>query len=169
MTIPYNNKQKGVALVVSLIMLLLMTLLAVSNMESTILEEKMAGNYKNRNSAFQAAEAGLRAGEGYLANTAVLPIFDGSTTGLYQPTSAGNSRWNTVNWSNNAEVIDYIGTLTSLSANPKYIIEELAPVAEGGGSKEVGTALENRFYRITTQAEGNTSDAIVVLQSTYKR
>ena len=163
------SKQNGVALVVSLIMLLLMTLLAVSSMDSTILEEKMSGNYKNRNTAFQAAEAGLRAGETYLATTVVLPIFDGTATGLYQPTPTGNSRWNIVDWTNNAQVTLYVGALSGVPANPKYIIEELAPIVDSGGSKEVGTALENRYYRITSQAEGNTSDAVVMLQSTYKR
>jgi len=168
----YKNtmqKQQGIALVISLIMLLLMTLLSVSSMKSTILEEKMAGNYKNRNTAFQSAEAGLRAGETYLATTIVLPLFDGSTTGLYQPTSSGNSRWNVVDWDNAAEVIAYVGALSDVPTNPKYIIEELAPVNEGGGSLEVGTALENRFYRITTEATGNTDNAVVMLQSTYKR
>jgi type IV pilus assembly protein PilX len=163
------KKQRGIALVVSLIMLLLMTLLSVSSMKSTLLEEKMAGNYKSRNTAFQSAEAGLRAGETYLATTTILPLFNGTTAGLYQPTLSGNSRWNSVDWANAAEVVAYVGTLSDVAANPNYIIEELEPVAEGGGSLEVGTALENRFYRITTEAVGNTDNAVVMLQGTYKR
>ncbi|HEC59907.1 MAG TPA: hypothetical protein ENI24_10115, partial [Methylophaga sp.] len=78
-------KQQGVVLVISLIMLLIMTILAISSMSTTILEEKMSGNFKDRNMAFQAAEAGLRAGESYLRTTPVLPVFDGSG-GLYLPT-----------------------------------------------------------------------------------
>ncbi len=163
------RRQKGIALVISLVMLLLMTILSVSSMKSTILEEKMAGNYKNRNTAFQAGESGLRAGEFYLANTVVLPLFDGSSAGLYQPTTTGNSRWNSVDWTSGTEVITYVGSLSNVAANPKYIIEELEPVDEGGGSLEVGTALENRYYRITSRAVGNTDTSIVMLQSTYKR
>jgi len=163
------KKQAGVALVVSLIMLLLLTLLAVSSMNTTILEEKMAGNYKDRNMAFQAGEAGLRAGESYLSTTAVLPIFDGSTAGLYQPTQTGNSRWSIIDWSVAGNVRAYAGSLTDVADAPDYIIEELQPVNDSGGSLEAGVALESRFYRITSLAVGGTDTAVVMLQSTYKR
>lgn len=164
------KKQNGLALIVSLIMLLLMTLLAVSSMRTTILEEKMAGNYKDRNTAFQAAEAGIRAGEGYLRTTMVLPTFDGSTAGLYQPATPPNMAvWQTVDWTDIVnEVVAYVG-LSEVAEQPNYIIEELQPVAEPGGTLEVGTALENRFYRVTSQAVGGTETAVVMLQSTYKR
>lgn len=166
---PNIKKQNGIALVVSLIMLLLMTLLAVSSMRTTILEEKMAGNFKDRNSAFQASESALRAGENYLRTTMVLPTFDGSTAGLYQPTTLGTiSRWDQVNWSNAGEVVAYVG-LPGVATQPNYIIEELQPIAELGGSLEVGAALENRFYRVTAQGVGATANAVVQLQSTYKR
>jgi Tfp pilus assembly protein PilX len=55
--------QSGMALIISLIILLLLTLISVSAMKVNSLEEKMAGNDRNRNTAFQAAEAALRAGE----------------------------------------------------------------------------------------------------------
>jgi len=163
-----SQTQNGMALVVSLIMLLLMTLLTISSMRTTILEEKIAGNYKDRNTAFQASEAGLRAGENYLRTTLVLPIFDGSTIGLYQPTTSGAARWEIVDWTDASEAVAYVG-LADVADQPNYIIEELQPVSESGGSLEVGTALENRFYRITSQAVGGTATAVVMLQSTYKR
>jgi len=163
-----RQSQHGMALIVSLIMLLLMTLLSISSMRTTILEEKIAGNYKDRNTAFQAAEAGLRAGENYLRTTMVLPIFNGSTIGLYQPTTSGDARWETVDLTNASEAVPYNG-LAGVAATPNYIIEELQPVTESGGSIEVGTALENRFYRVTSHAVGGTATAVVMLQSTYKR
>jgi Tfp pilus assembly protein PilX len=55
--------QSGIALVVSLIFLLLLTLISVSAMRVSGLEEKMVSNDRDRNLAFQAAEAALRAGE----------------------------------------------------------------------------------------------------------
>mgnify|MGYP003385910985 FL=1 len=164
--------QQGVALVVSLVMLLVMSLLAVSSMNTTVLEEKMAGNYKDRNMAFQAAEAGLRAGETFLRTTPVLPLFDGTIAGLYQPTSSGLPRWNegVVTWSAAGEVKTYpASTLSDISSPPVYIIEELAPIKDAGGSLEAGVALERRYYRITSRAVGGTDTAVVMLQSTYKR
>jgi type IV pilus assembly protein PilX len=64
------KSQSGVVLVVSLIMLLLLTLIGLSAMQSTGLEERMAGNMRDRNLAFQAAEAGLRDAEQYLESGA---------------------------------------------------------------------------------------------------
>jgi Tfp pilus assembly protein PilX len=51
------------ALIISLILLLLLTLISVSAMKTSSLEERMAGNDRDRNMAFQEAEAALRAGE----------------------------------------------------------------------------------------------------------
>lgn len=166
-----KNKQQGVALIVSLIMLLLLTLLAVSSMNTTILEEKMAGNYKDRNMAFQAAEAGLRTGETYLNDTSFvdLPVFDGTTAGLYKPTQSGLPRWQTVTWTKDSGTVrEYSGTL-KVATKPLYIIEELLTVDEGGDDIEAGIAQENQYYRVTTEAVGGTDSAVVILQSTYKK
>ena len=51
--------QKGAALVIGLVLLLVLTLLAVSSMNSASLEFIMAGNEQYRSNAFQAAEAGV--------------------------------------------------------------------------------------------------------------
>lgn len=173
----WKSQQQGLALVVSLILLLVMTLLAINSMKTTVLEEKMAGNYKDYNMAFQSAEAGLRAGEQYLRDTAALPLFDGTTLGLYQPTNSGQSRWNVVDWSQTSQVRAYgnvAGLIPSggdqlLAAEPYYLIEEMLPVVSVVGSVETGVALENRYYRITSRAVGGTTDSIVTLQSVYKR
>jgi type IV pilus assembly protein PilX len=166
----HSSKQQGMALVISLIMLLLMTLLAISSMNTTVLEEKMAGNYKDRNMAFQAAEAGIRAGESYLRTTTVLAAFDSTTPGLYQPTQSGLPRWEQVVWTSiGGDVRQYLGSLSNVAAPPVYIIEELLPVNDTGGSLEAGVAAESRYYRITSQAVGGTDTAFVMLQTTYKR
>jgi type IV pilus assembly protein PilX len=171
MNLTHGNpqKQKGIVLVVSLIFLLLMTIIGISGMKNTVLEEKMAGNFKDRNMAFQSAESALRAGELYLFNTTTLPLFDGTTAGLYQPSSSGLSRWNTVTWTDASQVRSYVDSLTGITDSPDYIIEELPVVSTPGGSLEAGTAQEYRFYRITGQAVGGTNSSTVLLQSTYKR
>jgi type IV pilus assembly protein PilX len=53
------KRQRGAALVVGLLLLLVLTLLAVSGMNSASLEFIMAGNEQYRSNAFQAAEAGI--------------------------------------------------------------------------------------------------------------
>ncbi len=58
-----RDHQQGIALVVGLIFLLLMTLIGVTAIQTTSLDERMAGNVRDRNLAFQAAEAALRDAE----------------------------------------------------------------------------------------------------------
>tara|TARA_R110000868_G_scaffold1064_14_gene8200 strand:+ start:793 stop:1281 length:489 start_codon:yes stop_codon:yes gene_type:complete len=63
-----KSVQGGVALFVSLVFLLLLTIIGVSAMKSATLQEKMAGNTRFKTLTFQYAEAGLREGEGAIAN-----------------------------------------------------------------------------------------------------
>ena len=56
-TSPY--RQSGAALVVGLVLLMVLTLLAVSTMRSAALEMLMAGNAQSRENAFRLAEAGI--------------------------------------------------------------------------------------------------------------
>lgn len=53
------NLQKGMALIVSLVVLVVAALLGLSTFQSAQLEEKMSGNYRFSVSALQAAEAGV--------------------------------------------------------------------------------------------------------------
>ena len=46
--------QEGAILITALLILLLLTIFGISTMDTNILEEKMAGNMRDRNSAFQA-------------------------------------------------------------------------------------------------------------------
>jgi Tfp pilus assembly protein PilX len=57
------HRQSGMVLIVSLIILLLLTIIGVSGLRTTNLEERMAGNDRDQSVAFQAAETALRAGE----------------------------------------------------------------------------------------------------------
>ena len=54
-----RRQQRGAALVIGLILLLVLTLLAVSGMNSASLEFIMAGNEQYRANAFAAAETGI--------------------------------------------------------------------------------------------------------------
>lgn len=61
--------QRGVALVMAMIMLLILTLLGVAAMSTATLEEKMAGNIQEQTRAFEAAESGINS---ILADSGVL-------------------------------------------------------------------------------------------------
>ena len=53
------ERQRGAALVIGLILLLVLTVLAISGVNSASLEFFMAGNEQFRQNAFQAAETGI--------------------------------------------------------------------------------------------------------------
>ena len=78
--------QQGAVLIISLIILLLMTLIGTTGMQVTSLEEKMAGNMRDRNLAFQAAESALSAAETYLQNVSPFPSpFCSAANGRFLP------------------------------------------------------------------------------------
>ncbi len=54
-----RKRQQGAALVIGLLLLMVLTLLAVSGMNSASLEFVMAGNEQYRSNAFQTAETGI--------------------------------------------------------------------------------------------------------------
>lgn len=59
MTTRFPHRQAGAVLVVSLVLLVVLTLLGVSVMNVTQLEERMSGNAQEMTQAFQSAETGL--------------------------------------------------------------------------------------------------------------
>lgn len=65
-----HKKQQGSVLIVSLILLLILTITGVSSINNIGMNERMAGNYKDHDLAFQAAEAALFAGETKAASVA---------------------------------------------------------------------------------------------------
>jgi type IV pilus assembly protein PilX len=55
------RRQRGVALVVALILLVVITLVGLAAVRGTIMQQKMSGNMYDRQIAFQNAEAAMRA------------------------------------------------------------------------------------------------------------
>lgn len=140
-------------------------------MRGTSQQERMAGNVRDRNLAFQAAETSLRAGEGVLQQ-ATLPSFDGTTPGLIQaliPTTEIGTFWLQYDWTQSQ---GYGGTLSEVSAQPRYVIERLPSIA---GSDPAGSLAGDvpipdiDVFRVTSRAVGGTADAVVILQSTFRR
>jgi type IV pilus assembly protein PilX len=60
------HDQRGAVMIFALMVLLVMTVLAISGVGNSTLEQRMAGNYSQSMTAFQAAEQGLRVAEEWL-------------------------------------------------------------------------------------------------------
>ena len=161
-----SREQRGSALIVAMVMLLVMTLLGVTAVRNTTLQERMAGNLRDSNLAFQAAERALREGETFLRG-ATLPPFTGANGLLLMQDEAGlGSFWSAYDWPGNGRTA--AGVLEVASA-PLYVIEELPPVPVEGGSERFGPLPDIGFYRVTAQGIGGTADAVSILQTTYRR
>lgn len=167
----YKNisRQQGMAMIISMLILLVLTLVGVSSMNNTILEEKMSGNVRDYNIAFQAAESALAEGEDTIGSAA-LPAFTG-TDGLYPATSDGIERWQTVNWSSDEETRLFTSSLQKVNQQPRYILEELQSVPAEGSSVVVGfvPTPQVEYFRVTAQGVGASSKTEVYLQTTYRR
>lgn len=57
------SQQRGVSLLIVLILLLIMTLLGLASMRVGLLQEKMSGGQFDRSLSFQAVEAAVREAE----------------------------------------------------------------------------------------------------------
>lgn len=62
------DKEAGMALLVSLVFLLLLTIVGVVAMQGASLQEKMAGNTSSKNMSFQYSETLLRKAEAFIAS-----------------------------------------------------------------------------------------------------
>ncbi len=181
-----RTAQSGIALITGLIFLVLLTIIGVTAMQTTMLEEKMAGNLRDENLAFQAAEAALRAGESYLQGATVGPFLTvKNSTGLYQPAlSATTEWWETADIWTAAASRAYTGTLSGIATAPRYIVEDVSfktqctqpgfcqniPLPKiPGGSLKFGPVPDIGLYRITARGTGGTNETAIVLQSYFRR
>jgi len=153
-------------------MLLLMTILGLSSMHTTGLEEKMSGAIRQKQVAFQSAEVALREGEDYLT-AAALPSFNG-TGGLYGPSGTAGDQWESVNWTAVSAVLCNCmfatGAVSAGVTAPRYIIEELPAGSLPGSSLVVGFSAGSQasLYQVTARGTG-AGGGMSVLQSTYLR
>lgn len=178
---PAYHNQRGVALVMAMVFLTLLTLIGVTSMSTSSLEEKMATNTRDRNLAFQAAETALVAAESAMGALSVEPSpWADASKGRYTfDSTVTTTIWDTVNW-NGANVVVYpctptdttpnnssscVGgtktTISKVATQPKYVVERMGPADS--------TVPNTIAYRITARGTGSSNAAVVMLQSTYVR
>jgi type IV pilus assembly protein PilX len=173
-----HQRQKGAILVFCLIFLTVLTMMGVSGMESTTLEERMSGNMRDYTLAFQSAESALKSAEAWLVVQVNQPIVsgDGSTTvwseNAMDPAAAdGRYWWEHANmthdwWTNNGDVVNDVA---QVAAPPRYIIEEYRTVDSGQGI-DIGSGsatVPRVFHRITARGVGVNAATAVTVQSTF--
>jgi len=165
------RKQAGVTLIVALIFLAVLALLGIVAAQNSGLEERMAGNTRNRDLAFQAAESALTYVNNNLTSGAnISAMAFGATTGLVDgsncvPTTSatcyltrGNSYWKSYAWSL-ANARQPTGTINQVASQPLYVVEKLP--------NAVCSATAVGCFRATARGIGGESNAVVILQAIY--
>ncbi len=173
------QRQRGAVLVISLIVLLILSIIGVNAVKTTQLEEKMAGNQRDVNYAFQATESALRGGEAWLFALLIRPsstvaladyatcstaadvwVLDG--VGEFPDVNVKNHQW----WQNCGR--SFSGSITDVSTGPRYIVEELGFVPDNL-LLGAGVTPGRFYYRLTARGSGKTDVAQAFIQSVYVR
>jgi type IV pilus assembly protein PilX len=168
-----KGRQTGAALVVALLMLLVMTVLGIASMGVTRMEERMAGNARDMDLAFQGAEAGLRDSEERIRVMTSRP-----NTCSTAPCAIWQQDHWTVDfrdqllswWQTNAIEYGAAGTreVMDTTRDPLVLTEDMGFVPDsltvGHGPPE-----GRSFYKITSNSSGASDTANAVLESTYTR
>ncbi|KTC65512.1 type IV pilus assembly protein PilX (plasmid) [Legionella adelaidensis] len=165
-------KQCGATLAVTLIMLFLITLLGVSTMQVTSMQEKMASTLQDKELSFNAAETALAAGESWLMSLSILPPAVSTCNPFpcvqapYQNlvVTAQTNTW----WETNSAV--YNTSLTNITTQPRYYIEALqfvpdSPVIGDSSVKSKGVT----YYQVTARGTGSTTSSVTILQTSLGR
>lgn len=172
------NLQQGTTLIVCLIFMLLLTIIGVGAMRSATLQERMAGNARDSNVAFQAAEAALRDAETYVLNNSTTAPFGANTNGLFDctVTCLSSPSWSSRLTSSSWRLIStpVADQHAVLPRQPEYFIEKLQGPASTGGSlttRRRGSG-SITWFRITARGFGGSADinnaSMVVLQTYYR-
>ncbi|WP_313556242.1 pilus assembly PilX family protein [Teredinibacter franksiae] len=189
----YTHSQRGATLVIALIILLIMSLIGISNMQSSTMQERMAANNRQKTVALYAAESALTAAEEWVQDNVRsvgdLLRFSGSD-GLYSRTdvSSGISAAPLLN--HVADVTDPdswgdfgvssigetpIVDINLVSQQPRYVIEYIGIDKGTAGSdvSELNADTHDKpsiayMFRITAIGWGKDDNIYTVLESVIR-
>ncbi len=169
-----SRRQTGYVLVVSMVLLVVLTILAVSMFRSFGLQELMAGNLREKTRAVDAAQTAINYAEWWLAqgNNATTGVACAGVVNapvvcnaaISNNSATTNAAWPiAVNYNPNPAYMPVsanggvTGGITNYFQAPQFHIQYVGLAAGGTGS----------LYRITAKGWGGNSAAVAVLQSTY--
>jgi type IV pilus assembly protein PilX len=167
------KRQNGAVLVVSLFILLVLTLIGVSGMQGTVLQERMASNTRDRSLAFQSSESAMREAEAYLAGIVTTGDFDGSA-GLFNIVQAEPDYKTAATWTSGAT------SVAGSDGYSRYYIKQFGLIPGIQGAMNMSGYGDNKgsgdvtTFRITTHGTGATTDddgavSEVVIRSYFGR
>lgn len=170
-TRPVGCRENGAALITALMILLVMTLLGITAVTTSSLQEKMAGNMRDQYMAQQAGDSIIRNGESWVFKLLSRPapvcspssaerIWDYNNCPAVQNIAIQSDSW----WASNG----YVSTVsnTFVSQEPRYVIEHLQQVQE---DLTKTPKVYRHYYRINGWSVGASEYARGLFQSVFSR
>ncbi|MDO3384881.1 PilX N-terminal domain-containing pilus assembly protein [Gilvimarinus sp. SDUM040013] len=171
-------QQRGATIIVGLIMLLALTIVGLSAIRGTALQEQMAGNMRDRQLAFQASEAALREAEAELiGGVAAVNLNAVGFQEMFElqdtPVLTSTAFWEDFDTHWKAQTAAYSEDIPSVSEKPRYLVEEISFYGSGldGNANDFASLMKAGMdirYRVTSRSVGGSTDAQVIVQSTYR-
>ena len=170
------QKQQGVALVVSLIILVSLTMLGLTAIQRTTTDLSMAGNQRETGLMFQSAEIGLITAEDYIEASTTNADFDNTGLGLYTVIASDTTYYSPDYFDGASWTASSQTAATSLNAyeQPRYMIEYLGDRSQNAlasvnigsyGTQQTGDIVS--IYRSTSRGTGLTGNSFRYVQSYF--
>ena len=179
-----QHGERGVALVVALILLVVATLIGLAASRGAILQERMSSNSYDRSLAFQRSEAALRAAEAAITTNWKIAVLGGEdcSTVACALVPADAFSGTSATWKDTVALYDVNNSRTP-TGFPQYYIQFMGTgTADNSGGASGNADLGNygaatppdtvAYYRVTARSNDPASvggRSIVVLQSTVRR
>lgn len=170
-----HDAQRGIALVTSLLMLIIMTLLALSMFRSIGLDESIAGNTREKQRSLAAAQGALDYGEWWLsqgnggAGNTCTTVYNANTIANMQVCTNALANPTTLPWSARGDYLPPTMTVASgggvvspggdvnYYAKPSLYVQYLGLDPTG----------KTQLYQVTGAGYGGSANGASVVQSTY--
>jgi type IV pilus assembly protein PilX len=155
-----------------------MSVIGVAMMSVTRLETLMAGGTREANIAFQATEAGLRAGEMRVEGTWYFDDF-ASVSGFKGMAADEPDFFDAATWAgNNSETVSHAYPELAVAFQPRYVIKHVGDVTDDAGEKQAiaivgyqqgggGGVPVTSVFRITARGTSRDGSAETILQSYF--
>ena len=168
-----NDGQRGAALILSLLMLLVLTLLAISSMQGTVMQERMVSAEREGMLSLEIAESAVRDAEAYVDGLNTITGFNG-TNGLFGIGNATPDPLAAATWSGtNVRDADTV-TVNGITVTPRYFVAHVGD-AEAKENLMIGqgyggpVATEAQAFKIVAWSPGVTGESQRVIESFYTR
>jgi type IV pilus assembly protein PilX len=161
-----QSKQSGFVMLTTLIFMIMLTVLALTQVSLNTSQTRVAANQTDTEITFEKTEGAINQAINNLNNGTYLPInFLNNNNGLYMFNPNAAPLWTTINWSSAGAVINSFQGSSGPQAS--YIIEKLPTVSLRGQSANTSQNPTN-FYRITARSLGASGNSAVVIQTTLQ-